>query len=281
MSVQIFKVYRYQILPIDRYTPDMFNGLSIEELIKQKNDIFAQSVQFIKEYRHRNSYLSARVNEIQNGNAFILTLAPLRHIKRETPDFRTEQIDHWPHTTVVLLNHPNEQFILVQERSSAFANTDTVIKVLEKATRKALQNTGLRLHIENMFESSYFWDLIREHENRITRVEFEFVTPNMANISSSLEDTLKQLSKDTNAAISELELKSDPLSALKISNNNPTIRGLAEYISQGGGNISMKVRGIRKTIKTSNSSKEIQIDNIHLESSYPEHIIKIMRELLK
>ena len=132
-----------------------------------------------------------------------------------------------------------------------------------------------------MFENSYFWDLIREHENRITRVEFEFVTPNMANISSSLEDTLKQLSKDTNAAISELELKSDPLSALKISNNNPTIRGLAEYISQGGGNISMKVRGIRKTIKTSNSSKEIQIDNIHLESSYPEHIIKIMRELLK
>ena len=38
-----FKVYRYQLLPVDRHADDLFDGLTAAQLIERKNSIFAKS----------------------------------------------------------------------------------------------------------------------------------------------------------------------------------------------------------------------------------------------
>jgi hypothetical protein len=278
-SLTTFKVYRYQLLPIDRHTDDLFDGLSASQLIERKNSIFAKAIPFVRTHRHRGSDLSVRLmsNEI---DSFVLSIASRRALTRETPDFRIEQIENWPHVTAIILNRPDEQYIVVQDRPTAFANTDTVVKLIERATRASLQRSGLRLHTERVFSKSHFWQLVNEYRDKITWIEFEFVTPNMANISSTLSDTLKELAKDTNSSQSNLQLRSDPASSLDLDPKDETVQGLVDYTSEGGGDISIKIKGLRKRIQTSRSIREIELDDLQLSGS-PDQVAGIVRDILK
>lgn len=138
----------------------------------------------------------------------------------------------------------------------------------------------LRLHTERVFSKSHFWQLIREHKDKITWIEFEFVTPNMANISNTLSSTLKELAKDTNSSQSNLQLRSDPASSLDINPDDETLQGLVDYTSEGGGDISIKIKGFRKRIQTSRSIREIELDDLQLSGS-PEQVAGILRDILK
>lgn len=278
-SLTTFKVYRYQLLPIDRHTDDLYDGLSANQLIERKNSIFARTIPFVRTHRHRGSDLSVRL-ESNQSDSFILSIASRRALTRETPDFRIEQIENWPHVTAIILNRPEEQYIVVQDRPTAFASTDTVVKLIDRATRASLQRSGLRLHTERVFSKSHFWQLVNEHKDKITWIEFEFVTPNMANISNTLSSTLKELAKDTNSSQSNLQLRSDPASSLDINPKDETVQGLVDYTSEGGGDISIKIKGFRKKIQTSRSIREIELDDLQL-SGPPEQVAGIVRDILK
>ena len=169
---------------------------------------------------------------------------------------------------------------MIQDRVSAFASTDTVANLVKRGTKHALEKLGLSLHIEPLFNKTYFWRLVEEYKNRITCLEFEFITPNMANISQTLASTLKNLGKDTNAVREELTLQSDSASSLDITQSNETIRGVVEYTSEGGGDITLKIKGIRKKFHTSKSTREVYLSGLEL-SAKPEQIISILRETLK
>lgn len=278
-SLTTFKVYRYQLLPIDRHTDDLYDGLTPAQLIERKNSIFAKTIPFVKTHRHRGSDLSVRL-ESSGNETFTLSIASRRALTRETPDFRIEQIENWPHVAAIILNRPDEQYIVVQDRPTAFAHTDTVVKLIERATRTSLLRSGLRLHTERVFSKSHFWHLVSEYKDKITWIEFEFVTPNMANISNTLSNTLKELAKDTNSSQSNLQLRSDPASSLDIDPKDETVQGLVDYTSEGGGDIAIKIKGLRKKIQTSRSIREIELDDLQL-SGPPEQVARIVRDLLK
>lgn len=278
-SLNTFKMYRYQILPIDRHTGDLYDGRTADELIRQKNEIFAKTIPYIREYRHRGSDLSVRIDSAKNS-AFILSIASQRALTRETPDFRVERVDNWPHVIAIVLNRKDEQYVAVQDRPGAFASTDTVINLIEKATRSSLAKAGLRIHFERMFHQSHFWSIVEKHRNKITWIDFEFITPNMANISGTLSDTLKRLAKDTNTTKSNLQLRSDQASALDLHVKDNTVQGLVDYTSAGGGDISIKVKGIRKRIHTSHFTREIQLDDLQISGS-ADQVAGVIREMLK
>lgn len=278
-STTTFKVYRYQLLPIDRHTEDLYEGLKTADIIEKKNDIFAQAIPFIKSHQYRGSDLSVHTGSASK-DTIIISIASRRALARETPDFRTEHLEHWPKIKTIILNRPDEQFIVIQDRPAAFANTDTVLNIIRNATRLSLQKAGLRLHTETVFNENFFWELAREYKDKITWIDFEFITPNMSNISVSLSQTLKELAKGTNSSQSNLQLRSDPASALKIDPEDPVVGGLVDYTSKGGGDISIKIKGVRKKIKTSSAVREIELDDLEL-SGPAENISAILRGLLK
>jgi len=131
-----------------------------------------------------------------------------------------------------------------------------------------------------LFNKAYFWSLVDQYKNRITWLEFEFITPNMANISGTLASTLKNLGKETNAVREELAFTADPASSLDIAPSNEIIQGLVDYTSEGGGDITLKVKGIRKRFHTSKSTREVYLSGLELTAS-PEQIVEIIREAFK
>jgi hypothetical protein len=278
-STTTFKLYRYQLLPIDRHTGDLYDGLTTAQLIDRKNEIFAQAIPFIARHTHRGTQLAVQVDGPES-DAFVLRIAPRRALLRETPEFRLEQIENWPHVTAIVLNRPDEQLLAVQDKPIAFTSTNTVVRLIQSATRGALERAGLRLHIESLFSRENFWALIKQHRGRVTWIEFALVTPNMANISNTLAEDFKNLAKGTNASQSNVQLRSDPASALNIQPDDPEVKGLVDYASEGGGDISVKIRGFRKRIHTSSSVRETEMDDLQLSGPVAQ-IASILRGLLK
>ncbi|RYD16241.1 MAG: hypothetical protein EOP90_05490 [Lysobacteraceae bacterium] len=278
-STTTFKLYRYQLLPIDRHTADLYEGLTTAQLIERKNDIFAQAIPFVARHTHRGVQLAVQV-EGPESDAFVLRIAPRRALIRETPEFQLEHIENWPHVTAIVLNRPDEQLLAVQDKPIAFTSTNTVVRLIQSATRAMLERAGLRLHIESLFSRENFWGLIKQYKGRVTWIEFELVTPNMANISNTLAEEFKTLAKDTNASQSNVQLRSDPDSALNIEPNDPQVKGLVDYASEGGGDISVKIRGLRKRIHTSSAVRETEMDDLQLTGPTAQ-VAGILRGLLK
>lgn len=276
----IFRAYRYQLLPLDRNeTKDLYHDHSAEYIVAHKNLFFAEALTGLPKATQKRVETNITIEEIEK-EFFKIQLAPSRPLTRETADYRREKVDNWPHIEAYVLNNPTDQLLIIQDRATAFANTDTVANIIVRGTRHALDRIGLSLQIEPLFNEAYFWDLVNEYPNKITWVEFEFITPNMSNISKTLADTLKSLGKETNAVREQLALRADPASSLDISQQNTTIQGLVEYTSQGAGDIKLKIKGIRKRFQTSDSRREIHLSGIEITAGANE-IAEIIREALR
>jgi len=129
----------------------------------------------------------------------------------------------------------------VQQNTYVFWNTQVVINILESNLNKKLNAYQLSAVFEPMFEERVFWDIVKNNKNRILVVDFELVTPNLANISSSLSEELKVLQKSTNTQKTNVKLHSDKGSALEISSENSLIKDLVSYTARGGGILGVKL----------------------------------------
>lgn len=276
-----FELYRYQLLPIDRYLQgNLLTGVgSVEELISRKNEFFSEAIKGIKSFSDkRHETITKKLYE--EDDFFLLRIAHNRSIHRETKDFRDEVIDNWPSILVAIWNDPAKQLFAVQRRTTAFSSSEVVVKMIINAISSHLSHHHLRAIHEPLFEKQHFWSLLHQHEGKIKSVEFEIITPNMANISGSLSDDLKDFAKSTNSTRNKLKLESDPEAPLHLEESNNTLQGLVNYSSEGGGNISLKIDGIKKTYNTSKTVKEVQLGDMEIQGSAQE-VASVIKELLK
>lgn len=276
-----FELFRYQLLPIDRFLQgNLLTGVgSIDELISRKNEFFSEAFSGAKNFSDkRHETITKKLYE--KDDFFLLRIAHNRSIHRETKDFRDEVIDNWPSILVAIWNHPEKQFIAVQRRSTAFSSCKVVVKMIINSLSLQLGHHHLRAIHEPLFEKQQFWSLLHQYEGRVKSVEFEIITPNMANISGSLSDDLKDFAKTTNSARNKLKIESDPEAPLHLEESNRTLQGLVNYSSEGGGNISLKIDGVKKTYHTSKTVKEIQLGDMEIQGN-SEEVASVIKELLK
>lgn len=274
-----FHLYRYQLLPTNRYFQgDMYGASSVEELIAKKNDFFQEALNSDGVFKTNRT--NTTTQKLFERDDFILYLvAANRAINRETKDFKTEVIENWPKILVAVWNKPDKQLIAVQHRSAAFKSTDAVIKLIFSSIERILSQRQLTAVSDPLFEKHVFWNLINENIGKVQQIEFEIITPNMANISGTLPENLKEFARQTNSVKSKIVINSDPSTSLRVDENNPTINGLVDYSSEGGGDITLKINGYSKKIHTSRTVKEIAIDETCLIGE-PEAVAKILKELL-
>jgi hypothetical protein len=274
-----FQIYRYQILPITRqFQRDFFDNIKdLEDLLRQKNKIFGDVLKTISLFNTEKAEITHKI-EFEDKDFLIYRFNVSRKLDRETKDFRHEPVDTWPSFFVAIWNAPDKQYVIVEKRFAAFQHTDTVVRHLCDLINETLIEKNLRVHWESLFEEQVFWDIIKDYKGRIEEIRFELVTPNMANISGTVADELKILAKSTNSATTSVELTTDPKSSLVVDPENQHVAGLVEYSSKGGGNIAIKIKGIRHKIQTSKSVKTIEIDEI--EAQDPKTAAAILKRLL-
>ncbi len=275
-----FHLYRYQLLPKDRFFQgDLYGAKSIEEVIARKNEIFAEALRSPATLRSRRYEITVELL-IESGSFFLYRMAANRSLQHETRDFKTEVIDNWPRILVAIWNDPEQQLVAVQHRTMAFQDTTAVVRLLFESLAPTLAHLQLTVLWEPIVEKQAFWDIVDRHKGKITQITFELVTPNMANISRDLPEDLKEFAKRTNAVQTGVSIESDPSSALKIERTDPVVAGLVNYSSAGGGDIAIRLAGVKKKIHTSRSVKELTIDEAVLEGP-PEVVSQLLKELFR
>lgn len=280
MSKTRFNLYRYQLLPRDRYFQgDLYGPKSVDELIDQKNHIFSQALKLPTTFKGERTQITAQ-KLYEKEDFFLFRIAVNRAVNLETKDFDVKPVDNWPKILVAVWNDPEVQLVAVQHRTQAFQQTKAVVKLLMKSLEEPLARHQLVTSVEPLIEKRVFWDLVEKHRGRIKKVEFELVTPNMASISKALPEDLRNFAKKTNAVKSTLAIEADPASALVLEKTDPTVDGLASYTSDGGGSVSITLSGVKKKINTSNEVKEIEIGDAKLDGD-AEEIAKILKDLMR
>lgn len=276
----IFELFRYQLLPVDRRLQlDFINGVtSVDELIERKNDIFAEALREVHQFAHPRTDVVAKLLYEEQG-FFLYRMAANRSIHRETKEFWDEYIDNWPSVLVAVWNHPEIQLIAVQRRAAAFPQANSVVHMILESVEPKLSSAHLSAHFEPLFEIERFWALVHKFEGRIQSIDFEFITPNMANISRSLSQDLRQFAKEMNSVKNNLRIAADPESVIHVSESNQTLSGLVEYSSAGGGNITMKISGLRKKYQTSKSVKTVSVDELDVEGPAAE-VAAVLKNLM-
>lgn len=279
-SLARFHLYRYQLLPVDRhFQGDLYGAATVDALVAKKNAIFADAL--ASSLAFTGGRTQTATQRLAEADDFLLfRIAANRSLQHETRDFQTEVIDNWPKILLVIWNAPDKQLIAVQHRTQAFRDTQAVLKLVFDSIEPILTKNQLTALFEPMFEKRIFWDLVEKHKDKIQEVDFELVTPNMANISGALPDNLKQFAKRTNAVKSHIAIASDGASALKLDQSDPIVNALVDYSSEGGGDISIRLAGIKKKLHTSGSVREVTIDEAILHGTN-QNVASALKELLK
>ncbi|WP_271270236.1 hypothetical protein [Aliamphritea hakodatensis] len=279
-----FQLYRYQLLPIDRFLQtSLLNGANtINELIERKNEFFNIALSNVSDSPGKKKDVEIKIIT-SVGDIYLLKLAKKRKVNVETKQFKKDEIENWPSVYVVVNNHPDIQMIAVQKRTSAFVNTGTVINHLFESLKHTMQGYHLTSLYEPKFESKKFWRLLsmlQKQGEEVHSIEFEIVTANMASISKTLPDDLKAFAKATNSVKTSLKIESDSDASLKLEQSEPLMKGLVDYASEGGGNIRIKLAGISKTHHTSETITEVSVDDLDIEGS-AEQAIEALQEIFK
>lgn len=268
-----FELFRYQLLPITtQVTKDMFREVkTIDELRENKNKYFREVLDSFPKFSHPTCELKQKVI-FSKGSWVSFKLAAHKRLERENEDFKKEHIENWPCVTVFVNNDPDVQIIAISKNRKAFSSGAVVAGLIKDSLKGNLLDYQLSMHVEAIFDKNEFWSIIDRNEGRITNVRFELISPNMANISKSLELDLKQINKDTNSHKTVLELNSPEGANLEIKKTNEVINSLVEYSAEGGGDISFKISGYKKRVHTSSSVSSIEIDEITVENLTAEKL---------
>ncbi len=270
-----FDTYRFQLLVDNTIQQDAFNGYeSIDAIRKDKNNILKNI--FTKDafsFKSSTSEISSKLMYTE-GEMYYFKVNVRRTIKWKHKDFTTDTLENYPNITLAFNNDPSIQKIAIQNSTSVFKDTTIATHFVQDTLNEMLKEYGITMFTEPLYDKQDFWKLIRLYPKQIKQITFDLISPNLPEISKNLQLDLRGLNQDTNTIRTKLELNAEKEGHLDIKESSKYINSLVDYSADGGGNIKMKVEGIRKMLNTAENNIEFAIDKELLETDKWEELHK-------
>lgn len=276
-----FYIYRYHLLPIESASRQiqLFEDkkFTIDEIKKRKNNFFGEVLNSLVDSKNNKYPLKLEHNEEDH---YLFKLAQ-KKTKTITQNFENIVIDDEPYVYIIFNNNSDVQKIAISDNIDAFSSPDVVKNILKKVFRKDLEKFGLNIELEALYDKVEFWSYVGKHHKDITYINFEFIKPNLANISSSLPKVFKSFADNTNSHESHITIKAPEKGTLEnITKENEDIKGLVDYTSEGAGSIKLKVKNIRKQLNTKENPVILQVKEVDIEGP-AEQVIKLYKSIVE
>lgn len=260
-SQATFETFRYQLV-VDKTLPiNMFEKYETADQVRaDKNNIFQKVITDPAfEFTGGGSELTSKFLYTDDVMSYY-RLGVKRTTTLYGADLTPHSEDNYPNFIIAFNNDPTVQKIAIQTNSLAFKDVNTVSNIIQETLEEQLKLFNLSFYAEPIYDKQEFWQLIKKFPKRITQLTFDLISPNMANITKNLKIDLKQLYEDTNTHKTKVELNADTEGYLEVKPESKFVNSLVDYSADGGGNISMRVAGMRKLLHTAQSPEEFNIE---------------------
>jgi hypothetical protein len=276
-----FEVFRYQLVVDKTLQMGLFdNYKSAEEVRADKNNILQKLLTNNKfSFESSQTEITSKLLHT-NGQLSYFKIGVRRNQRLFEKDFSEKIYPNYPNIIVAFNNDPQVQKIAIQNNVGAFHDCKTVSHIIQKTIDTRLKKSNLTFFVEPLFDKQEFWKLIRQYPKLIKQVTFDMISPNMANITKNLKINLKELYEDTNTQRTKVELNAEPENYLDIKENSKFVNSLVDYSADGGGNIHMKVAGIRKRLHTAQSPSEFNIEEQLLKDTDWDKLDEMFKNIL-
>ena len=117
------------------------------------------------------------------------------------------------------------------------------------------RDSGWFIDINPITDKQSFWEAVHQHKGEITSAEFNFSTPNVLGITSSLNQELKDKRAQHNATTVTETLR-NPAGSLDLMGQD--VEDSVEYISRGGGSTKLKA-GQKILYNSKRAEKTIEV----------------------
>lgn len=283
MNKKVFFVYRYQILPVSNnfQTRLDFEYNSIEELIENKNKILGDIIHDEKVNYRGKGYSVISKHEASQGGIHFLRMGVEKILSIHDKEFKSKTTVDYPNSLVYINNDPEQQLLLVEHEFDAFYKPKALKNIIEKTWNTHLEKVGLTTYFSEITEAAEFWDTILFYKGRIKALNFNFIRPNMANISGEAVKAIKMLKNKSNSHKTTLGLNAPKNGILEnITPDNEEISALVDYQARGGGNATIRIKGSKKKIKTSKKQITFEIDEATIENVPFDKVSQVLESFI-
>jgi len=261
-----FIIYTYQFSPVSNpQTAFDREFIPLSERMEKKQEYLDSF--FKKEsdnkFKFKNKHFKHKLL-FNEGGVIIFKLANQKNTSFEE-DFQKKQLTVSPSCFVIIDNRKDIQRIYVEHRSASFSEPNFVTNIIQSTFSKYLNGFGLNIEVNKEYQESEFWNIIKMYPQGVTMVRFQLKYPNLPRVWKSVQEVIKDTSKDTNSHETILQYKSDDDGCLEINENNKQLNGLAKASADSGSIITLKARGVKAYIKTGNTEKGIEIDDLEMK----------------
>ena len=283
-----FIVYTYQFSPVKQFAVDFFDEeskLLMDNFANKQsllNDLFNSKTKFVfQSYRAKYDYQLL----YNKGGVIIIKLANNRHIIQED-NFNPKKLPHNPSCFVIIDNRVNVQRIYIEEKTTAFVDTQQVAGILEYTFCALLKDSHLDVRIKREYDSSEFWQIMEEYDKKIKMLRFQYFYPNLPRVSEKIDETISKISGCIGSKDTVLEFNSGSDEVLDIRKDNTPIDNLVEASSLSGSPIILKIKGMKKHYNVGKVSKNVEIDDLEMRISsglfgaFPDDINKLLDNIL-
>ena len=275
-----FELYRYQLNPIKTDQLELFGeDISYDELKARKNNLFEAQIlnKETEVIAEKGEYIKVRIFHMDHFIGFkFASKKILRHFDSSLQD---KELDDYPFVYVLVNNDPSKQVIAISKNYKAFNNTETVANILERTYSRKLQPSQLSFSVAPILDKKEYWSVLNRYNGRITQIRFDIIKPNITNISKKIKEGLRGLSESTNSLKTRVELNAPENQTLEdITKDNENISALSDYSTAGGGDVSLKVKGIKRRVQTKTTIREQSISEASL-SGDPQFVLDAIKQL--
>jgi hypothetical protein len=287
-----FILFRYEFEPKKRvishnlfdYETQSTETLSANERMRKKQEFFASifennNLHFRdkkKEFKHKLLFNS--------GGFIVFQLANERSYTVER-DFKFEKHQQDPSILVLIDNRKDRQFIAIEDKGKAFSSVETVRKILNVTFVEYLEKEGLNISINQCYNSNEFWDIVKQYQNKIYGITFQFKYPNLPTVYNAVKEVVKDVSRELGSKKTSLSFQTEKDDHLDISKSNPDLVALNDHASETGIPTTFSIQGESKKIHTGHTELSIREDNIRKRlddnKDKPNVIIDFLNKIFK
>jgi hypothetical protein len=251
-------------------------------VLEKKNEILQRCLLDAKELspHRKNTAAIKKKNFAVKDGTFLLRVGSEKRINLSDEQLDDHETQHFPYVYVYFDNRKDNQVLAIQQNQDVFSDTNVTAKIIQENINSMIAPFNLECVIKPQFDENDFWKYVEKHQKSIIRLQFSILAPNLPRIRASIPEDLNKLQSSIGSQLGTFDFQSLTNSHLTISKTNEDIAGLAKAAADGGGEIKVKIKGLKKFQSMDKTKKEMSIKEFEANGK-PEDVQRTIEKLLE